>query len=124
MFISYLFYCLLSRSIFFKIDPHEANLLVRKHPTKGNGAPQIVLLDHGLYRKLSDKFRRDYCRLWQGIVLSNPEQIQKYCKEMNAGEIYPLLASIVTKRPWDDIVSNDLDRYNYIATYHTMNILS
>ena len=30
-------------------DPHEANLLVRQHPTK-KGYPQIVLLDHGLYK--------------------------------------------------------------------------
>ena len=31
------------------LDPHEANLLVRAHPKK-KGYPQIVLLDHGLYK--------------------------------------------------------------------------
>ena len=69
-----------------------------------------MLLDHGLYRQLDDKFRRDYCRLWQGIVLSNEKQIEHYCREMNAGPAYTLLAAIVTQRPWDDIVSNDIER--------------
>lgn len=27
--------------------------------------PQLVLLDHGLYKELDDDFRLDYCRLWK-----------------------------------------------------------
>lgn len=51
------------------LDPHEANVLVRAHPYRGSRHPQVVLLDHGLYRQLEEGFRVDYCRLWQGIVL-------------------------------------------------------
>lgn len=38
---------------FVHCDPHPGNVLVRV----ANGAPQIVLLDHGLYRELDDEFR-------------------------------------------------------------------
>lgn len=94
---------------FVHCDPHEANLLIRKHPTK-EGLPQIVLLDHGLYRELEEAFRRSYCRLWRGLVTSDEAEIKKRCEEMNAGSIYTLLAAILTMKPWDDIVSEDMGR--------------
>jgi aarF domain-containing kinase len=50
------------REGFVHCDPHEANVLVREHPRKRHGHPQVVLLDHGLYRELDDEFRTDYCR--------------------------------------------------------------
>lgn len=90
------------------IDPHEANLLVRSHPWKA-GHPQVVLLDHGLYRRLDDAFRRDYCRLWQAIALSDEESIRYRCENMHAGAVYPLLVSMLTYRPWDEVVSDDAD---------------
>ena len=42
-------------------DPHAANLFVRVH----KGRPQLILLDHGLYRSITDQFRHDYACLWQ-----------------------------------------------------------
>jgi len=94
---------------FVHCDPHEANLLVRPHPTK-NGKPQVVLLDHGLYRELNDDFRRDYVRLWRALVTSNESEIKYRCERMNAGTIYTLLAAMLTMKPWDDIVSDDMSR--------------
>ena len=94
---------------FVHCDPHEANLLVRRHPFK-EGAPQIVLLDHGLYRELHDDFRRNYCRLWRGLVTSDEKEIKANCEKMNAGAIYTLLAAMLTMKPWDDIVSDDMGR--------------
>lgn len=54
-------------------DPHGANVLVRPHPAarKGSGAPQLVLLDHGLYRELTEQFRVDHCRLWKAMVFKD-----------------------------------------------------
>lgn len=53
LFMSFLyFFSLITWQTYFVIpslDPHEANLLVRAHPNK-KGYPQIVLLDHGLYK--------------------------------------------------------------------------
>lgn len=36
--------------------------MIRKHPFKP-GKPQLVLLDHGLYKELNNEFRINYCRL-------------------------------------------------------------
>lgn len=36
-------------------DPHEKNLLVARG---GDGRPRLVLLDHGLYRRITPEFRR------------------------------------------------------------------
>ena len=46
-------------------DPHPGNVLVR---AKADGRPQLVLLDHGLYRELTPHFRLSYCRLWRALV--------------------------------------------------------
>lgn len=91
-------------------DPHAANVLVRQHP-KYPSKPQIVLLDHGLYRELDDTFRRDYCRLWQSLVLADRARIQYFCERLNAGHAYTLLAAMLTMKPWDDIVSDDMSRF-------------
>lgn len=65
-------------------DPHPHNLLVRPHPRNPHHA-QIVLLDHGLYRTLTDDFRHNYTRLWHSIVMSNEEGIKRYAHALNAG---------------------------------------
>jgi aarF domain-containing kinase len=90
-------------------DPHEANLLVRRNP-KNPSKPQIVLLDHGLYRDFGDEFRLCYSRLWRGLLTSNEDIIREECMRMNSGPAYTLLAAMLTMRPWDDIVSDDVDR--------------
>lgn len=33
-----------------------------------SGRPELVLLDHGLYRELSNQFRLDYCHLWRSLI--------------------------------------------------------
>eukprot|EP00904_Undaria_pinnatifida_P013132 jgi/Undpi1/894/HiC_scaffold_10.g04358.m1 len=86
-------------------DPHGANVLVRPHPgaKKGSKRPQLVLLDHGLYRELTEQFRVDHCRLWKAMVFKDVPGIKKYCERMNAGEMYHLLAAMLTSRSWDAI---------------------
>ena len=91
-------------------DPHVGNLLVRQHPQHPE-RPQLVLLDHGLYRDMTDEFRRSYARLWAALLSANVHDIAKYCEELNVGHAYPLMASLLTFRSWDDITSNDLSRY-------------
>jgi aarF domain-containing kinase len=89
---------------FVHCDPHEANLLVRPHPWIPKRA-QIVLLDHGLYRQLGTQFRHDYVRLWRSILMRDEENIEKYCRRLNAGDMYSLLAAMLTMKPWNDIVT-------------------
>lgn len=103
------------RGGFVHCDPHEANLLVRPNPRNKSQA-QVVLLDHGLYRELGDEFRIHYSRLWRGIVNSNEQEIRKECEFLNAGKMYTLLTAMLTMRPWDDVVANDIDRLNQTGT--------
>ena len=94
---------------FCHCDPHEGNVLVRPNPLRKR-SPQIVLLDHGLYRQLNDSFRRDYCRLWRALVKGDEKEIKLRCENMSVGPAYTLLAAMLTMRPWDDITSGDVDR--------------
>jgi len=71
---------------FVHADPHPGNLLVRRKPqTSSFGrvtravqrfagldvsyAPQLVILDHGLYVDIPLDVRRDWCLLWRSLVL-------------------------------------------------------
>jgi aarF domain-containing kinase len=47
-------------------DAHPGNILVRQHP-EGKG-PQIVLLDHGLYRDVSPVFMNNFSKLWLSLI--------------------------------------------------------
>lgn len=99
-------------SLLLIVDPHEANLLVRRNPMNPT-KPQIVLLDHGLYRKLEKDFRSDYARLWQGILLGAEEKIKRHSEAMNGGELYTLLAAMLTLKPWEDIAGTETDVERY-----------
>ena len=45
---------------FVHCDPHPGNVLVRRRPGRPS-SPQLVLLDHGLYRELPAAFRVQAC---------------------------------------------------------------
>lgn len=90
-------------------DPHEANLLVRVHPTRA-GRPQLVLLDHGLYQELPPAFRKEYCRLWFSLCMSDEDGIKRHCQALGAGPLYTLFSAMLTMKPWEDIVSKDIAR--------------
>jgi len=81
---------------FVHCDPHPGNLLVRVTP---EGQPEVVILDHGLYRELSDEFRVNYCRLWKAIVLRDTANINKYSQLLGAGEFAGLFSVLLTLRP-------------------------
>lgn len=103
---------------FVHCDPHAANVLIRplgsEDGSKGHeGAgharkPQLVLLDHGLYKELTPEFRLEYARLWQALVLADVPNITACCKRMNAGHLAPLLAAMLTNKPWNDITDKNI----------------
>lgn len=94
---------------FVHCDPHPANVLVRAIPGRGGKPqPQLVLLDHGLYRDIS-RIRLDYAHLWRAILNADVKGMERYAGRLNAGPLYPLLASMLTTRTWDSIVNPELD---------------
>ena len=111
---------------FLHCDPHPANLLVRPRQKDGSKlrnlilgktsvTPELVILDHGLYKDIDKSFRLAYCRLWKSIVFKDIEGIRKNCIELGAGELYHLLAAILTNRSWDDITSSHGKKFNELT---------
>ncbi|GBG93072.1 hypothetical protein CBR_g58691 [Chara braunii] len=102
---------------FVHCDPHGANVLVRRLPQAGRfwfpkwfARPQIVLLDHGLYRILDDSLRLNYASLWKALVFSDENAIREHSKALGAGEdLYRLFAGILTMRPWNHVIDTSID---------------
>ena len=112
------------RDGFVHCDPHPGNLLVRPLVAGGGGGsrsgssssgsgsrssssgsrssrrPQLVLLDHGMYRELQPSFRLNYCRLWASLLTSDHHAGRKAAKELGVPESdYESLALVLTFRP-------------------------
>lgn len=68
---------------FLHCDPHAGNLLVRVGPT---GQHQLVLLDHGMYRRLDPQFRYAYCMLWKSFVTNDVQLLQRAAELLNVPE--------------------------------------
>lgn len=81
-------------------DPHPGNILVR-NTDKG---ATITLLDHGLYTHLTDDFRSKYSNLWLALIQANMESIKMHATELGVGELYGVLACVVSGRPWSAVV--------------------
>jgi aarF domain-containing kinase len=77
--ISSVFQAQIFESGFIHCDPHPENVLWRK---TANGKPQLVLLDHGLYKQIDDEFRINYARLWKGLLIADIDQIKDSCTKM------------------------------------------
>jgi aarF domain-containing kinase len=84
-------------------DPHPANMLIR---AKANSRkPEMVLIDHGLYRELDHDFSRHYSRLWKALMLADVPAIREACACLGVNEAYPLFAGLLTARPFDEILA-------------------
>ena len=59
----------------------------------------------GLSQVLTEEFRMKYCRLWQALINKDLEAVRKYSEQLNAGQLYRLLASMICARAWDSIAS-------------------
>ncbi|KAI9073496.1 hypothetical protein K1719_044535 [Acacia pycnantha] len=100
---------------FVHCDPHAANLLVRPLPSGkmnilGKRKPQLILLDHGLYKELDFQTRNNYASLWKALVFSDVKSIKEYSAKLGAGEdLYALFAGVLTMRPWNRVVDRAVD---------------
>ncbi|KAI3994389.1 hypothetical protein MKX01_012646 [Papaver californicum] len=100
---------------FVHCDPHAANLLIRPMPSNkksilGRKKPQLVLLDHGLYKELDVATRTNYAALWKALVFSDARAIKEYSVKLGAGEdLYALFAGILTMRPRSKVIDPATD---------------
>jgi aarF domain-containing kinase len=90
-------------------DPHPGNMIVRPHPTI-KGAPQLVLLDHGLYVRTTPMFQRQYATLWKSLMTLDLKVLWEVASEWGIGEP-KLFASATLMRP----VSSFNDKNDEVA---------
>ncbi|XP_019196038.1 PREDICTED: putative ABC1 protein At2g40090 isoform X2 [Ipomoea nil] len=107
---------------FVHCDPHAANMLVRPMPSGqrtffGKRKPQLILLDHGLYKELDSSTRMSYAALWKALVSSDAKGIKENSVKLGAGEdLYVLFAAILTMRPWNKVVDPSVDHLVFQGT--------
>ncbi|KAJ1362213.1 hypothetical protein KIN20_021688 [Parelaphostrongylus tenuis] len=70
---------------------------------KTSGDVDIVLLDHGLYLDIDDRIRSLYTDLWLALLGPDQEKLRIVAKEMGVGDLYGLLACIVSRRTWQAV---------------------
>jgi aarF domain-containing kinase len=90
---------------FVHCDPHPGNLLVKPVKTRWGTKAKIVLLDHGLYRQLKPEFLESYTGMWRSILTRDQDNMRLRAIELGVTELFPLLASMMTGRSWDDIMA-------------------
>lgn len=76
--------------------PTEDPALVGQQPSQ---AWQLVVLDHGMYRRLSPSFRQAYCALWEALMLRDEELGHRAAIQMGLeGQAYDALSLMLTYR--------------------------
>ncbi|KAF9624726.1 hypothetical protein IFM89_013264 [Coptis chinensis] len=79
-------------------DPHPGNILVS--PAGRNGF-FLVLLDHGIYKELSEEFRLEYCQLWNALILLDSKKIEILGERFGVGRYSRYFPVIFTGRTID-----------------------
>ncbi|XP_022759370.1 uncharacterized aarF domain-containing protein kinase 1 isoform X1 [Durio zibethinus] len=79
-------------------DPHPGNILVSP---EGPGGFSLVLLDHGICKKLDEEFRLEYCQLWKALILLDSKKIQHLGERFGVGKYSRYLPIIFSGRTID-----------------------
>jgi len=78
-------------------DPHPGNIIIRPNPLSPQH-PQLVLLDHGLYVKVDEDFRKEWSSLWKGLLTADFGEVERTTKKWGVG-LPDLFASVALARP-------------------------
>lgn len=98
---------------FVHSDPHPGNLLARFH----NGKQQLVILDHGLYVTLPEKFRLEYCEIWKSLFNFNERSVEKISREWGIGSTDLLSAMVQLRPPKDANINESRSSYDLIKSF-------
>jgi aarF domain-containing kinase len=95
---------------FVHSDPHQGNLYVKEIINKrGKKVPQLIILDHGIYKILDKSTRINYTKLWKGILMQEEDLIEEAAQSLGAGSDYKLFAAMITQRTFEDIMKDEKD---------------
>lgn len=78
-------------------DPHPGNIFIRRLP---NGRAELVLIDHGLYVYMSQKFRHEYGTFWKALMTFDNKTIGQVTEEWGI-KAADLFASATLMRPYE-----------------------
>lgn len=78
-------------------DPHPGNIFIRRLPS---GQPEVVLIDHGLYIRMSTEFRHQYALFWKSLLTFDNDKISEIVQSwgVNNPDIF---ASATLLRPYE-----------------------
>ncbi|KAJ2757994.1 hypothetical protein IWQ57_006948, partial [Coemansia nantahalensis] len=105
---------------FLHCDPHPGNLFVRpraRADTAHGYNFDLVLLDHGLYRQLTPRFRYEYAEMWRALMKGDADQIRHWSRRLAGTDLYRLFAVILTGQNWSTIETQSLARASEPAQF-------
>lgn len=91
-------------------DPHGGNIAIRPNPNRRHPNFDIILYDHGLYRKIPKDLRRNYAKLWLAVIDADIPRMREYAYKV-AGvtdEQFPLFASAITGRDYSVLTKKNI----------------
>ncbi|KAI0008631.1 ABC1-domain-containing protein [Xylariaceae sp. FL0662B] len=78
-------------------DPHPGNIFIRRLPS---GKAELVLIDHGLYVYMSQKFRHQYALFWKSLMTFDNKTISDITEQWGV-KAPDLFASATLLRPYE-----------------------
>lgn len=79
-----------------------------------------VLLDHAVYRELDEEFRKDFCQLWEALILKDSKRTMWLGERFGAGKYSRYLPIIFTGTTIERSLLNFLfgDAYRNASSFH------
>ncbi|KAJ2847982.1 hypothetical protein IWW36_003566 [Coemansia brasiliensis] len=105
---------------FLHCDPHPGNLFVRPRAKRSASHGynfDLVLLDHGLYRQLSSRFRYEYAEMWYALMKGDQKGIKYWSRQLSGTDLYRLFSIILTGQNWSTIEEKSLSRTTATAQF-------
>ncbi|KAF2861532.1 ABC1-domain-containing protein [Piedraia hortae CBS 480.64] len=99
-------------------DPHPGNIFIRRLPA---GKPELVLIDHGLYIHMSDKFRRQYALFWRSLITMDHATVERIARDDWGIDAPELFASATLLRPYEggqNSISDEIRRLSKTEQRH------
>ncbi|KAI4278115.1 MAG: hypothetical protein LQ337_001259 [Flavoplaca oasis] len=89
-------------------DPHGGNIAIRPNDKRTGHNFDVILYDHGLYRDIPLRMRRNYAKLWLAVIEADEKGMRRYAREV-AGitdDQFPLFASAITGRDYQAVTTS------------------
>ena len=92
-------------------DPHGGNIAVRLNVARRRPYNfDVILYDHGLYRDIPPRLKRDYARLWLAVLDGDEPAMRRSAKDVAGieGAEFELFASAITGRDYRAVTARNV----------------